>query len=121
VVTVSGSGVVLPPSNNTLVVECTAGQFFVPDMRGRAPVGAGAGFGLSNRAIGQQIGAETHTLSVTELPAHTHGGIPGPSANFSGGANTAHTGTSASTASTGGGLAHNNMQPSLVMNYIIKT
>ena len=36
------------------------------------PVGAGQGSGLTNRALAAAGGAETHTLSINELPAHTH-------------------------------------------------
>src|ERR687894_2069634 len=46
--------------------------FALPDLRGRTPVGAGQGPGLTNRILGGSAGAETHTLLVSELPAHTH-------------------------------------------------
>lgn len=46
--------------------------FALPDMRGRAPVHFGSGPGLSNRNIGQKYGATTDTLTVAEMPAHTH-------------------------------------------------
>lgn len=47
--------------------------FNVPDFRGRAPVGAGAGVGLTARALAAKIGEENHQLSTAELAAHTHG------------------------------------------------
>jgi microcystin-dependent protein len=49
--------------------------FNVPDMRGRAPKGAGQGTGLTNRALGATTGTETHLLTSAEsgVPAHTHG------------------------------------------------
>jgi microcystin-dependent protein len=50
-----------------------AGNFRIPDCRGRALVGAGAGAGLTNRAVGAAFGAETHDLSVSEMPSHDHG------------------------------------------------
>lgn len=90
------------------------GQFVVPDARGRVIVGEGTdaqGFVWSRFATG---GSRTHTLSVTEMPAHTHseviavpsvvnGGLeaPAPSATVS----------SAITGSAGGGQSHNNMPP----------
>lgn len=45
----------------------------LPDLRGRAIVGAGQGFGLTLRHLGTQFGAEKHTLTLAELPAHSHG------------------------------------------------
>jgi microcystin-dependent protein len=50
-----------------------AGNFRIPDCRGRALVGAGAGAGLTNRAVGAAFGAETHDLSISEMPSHDHG------------------------------------------------
>jgi len=50
--------------------------FNLPDFRGRAPIGAGQGLGLTNRIVGQEnIGEEVHTLTVAEIPTHTHGVI----------------------------------------------
>lgn len=48
-------------------------SFNVPDLRGRTPIGAGTGPGLSARALGQKGGEENHVLSIAEMPAHTHG------------------------------------------------
>jgi microcystin-dependent protein len=47
--------------------------FSVPDLRSRAPIGAGQGTGLSNRVLAATGGAETHVLSVAELASHNHG------------------------------------------------
>lgn len=46
--------------------------FALPDLRGRAPIHAAQGPGLSNYALGQQGGTETTTLTVNQLPAHAH-------------------------------------------------
>lgn len=46
--------------------------FNVPDLRGRAPMGAGTGSGLTARTLGTTVGEENHTLSSTEMPSHTH-------------------------------------------------
>lgn len=46
--------------------------FALPDLRGRAPIGAGGGPGLTNRPLGAQLGGETATLTPQQLPAHTH-------------------------------------------------
>jgi microcystin-dependent protein len=49
--------------------------FGLPDMRSRAPMGAGRGPGLTDRIAGQKIGTETNTLSVTQMPSHTHDAV----------------------------------------------
>jgi microcystin-dependent protein len=46
--------------------------FNVPDLRGRAPIGAGTGSGLTARTLAATGGAETVTLTTTEMPAHSH-------------------------------------------------
>lgn len=46
--------------------------FQLPDLQGRVPVGQGEGVGLSPINIGQVGGTETVTLTVNQLPAHTH-------------------------------------------------
>jgi microcystin-dependent protein len=99
--------------------------FNLPDLRGRAPIGAGQGAGLTSRTLGDKPGAETHTLAVAEMPAHTHNisaGKYGAQNNISGGGSiNAGLGTQDPVATTtGGGGAHNNMQPSIAMNFIIK-
>lgn len=46
--------------------------FNLPDLRGRCPIGAGAGLGLTNRPLGTRGGNETHTLAPAEMPYHSH-------------------------------------------------
>lgn len=46
--------------------------FGLPDLRGRVPVHAGTGPGLSPRQIGSSGGVETVTLTANQLPSHTH-------------------------------------------------
>lgn len=46
--------------------------FNLPDMRGRVPIGAGAGPGLTARAIGAVGGEEAHVLSTAEAGPHAH-------------------------------------------------
>lgn len=46
--------------------------FALPDLRGRVPLHAGQGVGLSPRQLGEGGGQETVTLSGREVPTHTH-------------------------------------------------
>jgi len=46
--------------------------FGLPDMRGRIPIHAGTGPGLSTRVLGAKNGAEKVTLTVAQIPSHTH-------------------------------------------------
>src|SRR5687768_16920561 len=46
--------------------------FALPDLRGRVPVGTGQGPGLPSMNLGQVAGEPTHTLIITEMPAHNH-------------------------------------------------
>lgn len=115
--------------------------FNLPDLRGRAPIGAGQGSGLSNRALGGKVGAETHTLTTGQIPAHSHafpypafGGDSGKLHYETGGAlsgsgnkyayidgGSTNRYPASTNNNTGGGGAHNNMQPSAVVNFIICT
>jgi len=96
--------------------------FNLPDLLGRTPIGAGQGSGLTNRPLAQKIGAETHTLTIPEMPSHNHTYQPGGSGTTAGFPTQAIRSTTLlNTGLTGGGQAHNNIQPSLALNYIIKT
>ncbi len=101
--------------------------FAVPDLRGRMLVGVGQGSGLTNRALGDAGGEEKHTLSVAEMPSHTHtekgtnrldvatgGGIHVQDVDNA-------TFAPITTAATGGGQAHNTMPPYFALSYIIKS
>jgi microcystin-dependent protein len=46
--------------------------FGLPDLRGRLPIHAGDGPGLSPRRLGAKAGAEDVTLTVNQLPSHSH-------------------------------------------------
>ncbi len=46
--------------------------FGLPDLRGRIPIHAGSGPGLSQRRLGSKGGAENVTLTVNQLPSHSH-------------------------------------------------
>jgi microcystin-dependent protein len=47
-------------------------SFGLPDLRGRVAVHAGTGPGLSQIRWGQKGGGENHTLTVAQMPSHTH-------------------------------------------------
>lgn len=111
--------------------------FNLPDMRGRVPGGkddmggaaasrlTSGGSGVSGATLGASGGAETHTLTLTQVPAHSHTVI-GATAPSGTGTNDVRssgnaTGAAPTTNSQGGGLAHNNTQPTLILNYIVKT
>lgn len=61
-------------------------------------------------------GAKTHTLQVTEMPNHSHEvqGYGGGGGKLVGGASVASPTDKSSTYFTGGGQAHNNLQPYIV-------
>jgi microcystin-dependent protein len=46
--------------------------FGLPDLRGRSAVHAGTGPGLAPVALGQKAGSPSHTLTVNEMPSHSH-------------------------------------------------
>lgn len=53
--------------------------FNLPDPKGRVVGYIGTGQGLTPRTPGTNVGAETETLDISEMPAHDHGGITGTS------------------------------------------
>lgn len=143
--------------------------FSLPDGRGRTPIGAGQGTGLTNRALGARVGEEAHQLTIAELAAHTHlqnahnhtqnahthtevahahtanqvggsstpgiaqtsPGTPGSAVQVGAATSSVAAGINPATATNiaatavnqnaGSDTPHNNMQPSLAFNFIIKT
>lgn len=105
--------------------------FNLPNMQRRFPLGKS-----SSLLLGATGGEETHVLNLTEIPAHDHhNGDYDRLMKMDGNSTTTGTNLDASNAlgnepnlaysagiqSAGGGAAHNNMPPYLVMNWIIKT
>jgi len=98
--------------------------FNLPDLRGRVVAGMGGSLLSGTDALADTGGASTHTLTENEMPSHSHG--------IGGIANDMNIGTSSfrlspaaasigDTKETGGDQAHNNVQPTIILNYIIKT
>ena len=123
-------------------------SFNLPDIRGRVVAGqddmggssanrltAQTG-GLNGDTLGATGGSETHTLTTAQMPSHNHTGVVQQREDFN-----PTTGTTTQTPlgfgdtrgggrasaspltinNTGGGQAHNNVQPTIILNYIIKT
>jgi microcystin-dependent protein len=141
------AGQVLAISQNTALFSILGttyggnGQttFALPDLRSRVPVGQGQGPGLSSYSLGQQAGDESITLTVNEMPAHSHAATV---ACFNGDGNTgrsrgafpadnSQSNTYNTTADNqmnpamvqvglaGGSQPHPNIQPYTTLNYII--
>jgi microcystin-dependent protein len=139
-------GQLLPVSQNSALFSLLGtvyggnGQsnFALPDLQGRAPMHPGTGPGLTQRALGESAGSDTTTLLINQMPQHTHafgavssiGDNNAPSPNVSlarshnatvyaptGSAPTAFAPQAVGLA--GGSQPHNNVQPSLVLNFCI--
>jgi microcystin-dependent protein len=108
-------------------------NFALPDNRGRTPIHVGNGYNL-----GQSGGEQSHTLSISELPTHTHilrassvGATTNVPSNTTPWGNTSPTNVyndagsnlvamkPAVIANIGGNQPHLNMQPYLVINFCI--
>lgn len=103
--------------------------FALPDLRGRAPIHFGNGFGL-----GQNGGESSHTLTALEQPLHTHiaqgtttdADAPTPGGNLLGAANDTYgpaanltTLDPSSVTSVGGSQPHENAQPYMALEFCI--
>jgi microcystin-dependent protein len=109
-------------------------NFGLPNLQGRNPIHMGAG-----HTLGERGGEQAHTLSISEIPTHTHtlnavgtatasnrvstpvGNLPAPQeANPYGSPVASLVAMSPTSVSTvGGSQAHLNMQPFLVLNFSI--
>lgn len=111
-------------------------HFNLPDLRGRVPIMAGTASGLTPRSLGDVIGEETHVLSTAELATHTHvdsghnhstgnsiliaTATPPPLDVLGPNLLPAFTGSaSANIQNEGSNTPHNNIQPSLAINFFI--
>jgi microcystin-dependent protein len=141
----SCEGQLMPISQNTALFSLLGtfyggdgkSTFALPNIQDSAVVGSGAGPGLSQRFLGEQSGSQFITLLQSEMPAHTHNvlaqavpatlGTGTATSTFarSVGGN-AYVGVAANTTLSpnaigiaGGSLPHNNMMPSLTLQYVI--
>lgn len=106
-------------------------NFALPDLRGRTPIHVGSG-----HTLGEKGGEPAHTLSIAELPTHTHvleatstdGTAILPSSNllarsvtqiYTAQITNLGTMNPATVANTGGSQAHLNMQPFLTLSFCI--
>ncbi|MEQ1920905.1 MAG: tail fiber protein [Pyrinomonadaceae bacterium] len=105
-------------------------NFGLPDLRGRTPIHVGSG-----HVLGERAGEAAHTLTINELPTHSHTlNASGAAANTNvpsndrllGTINNAYAAASnlvglapAEITSVGGSQAHQNMQPYLAINFCI--
>jgi microcystin-dependent protein len=119
--------------------------FTLPDLRGRTIAGrdgvnnmnngptnrlTSTYFGAAGTALGNSGGNEAHTLSVAQMPSHTHAqNAFGTRTDVNASGNNGFVTTVATVdiqgggrgnQNTGGGGAHNNTQPTIILNYIIK-
>lgn len=105
-------------------------NFALPDNRGRTPIHVGSG-----HTLGERAGEQAHTLSIAELPTHTHvvnattttGNTPQPTGNlladspsqlYAAPSNLVPL-SPGTLANTGGSQAHLNMQPFLTLSFCI--
>lgn len=105
-------------------------NFALPDIRSRVPIHVGSG-----HTLGERGGEQAHTLSIAEIPTHTHvanassvatGGNANPTGRFLGGGNNVYHAatnltsmTPGTVANVGGSQAHLNMMPFLVLSFCI--
>jgi len=110
--------------------------FALPNLASRVPIGAGQGVGLSPWALGETAGVEQVTLTQQQIPGHTHALLASQRAGTrnatagsvlaADGAVTAYVNDATtsdlapqSVTPVGGNQPHENMQPYVVINYII--
>lgn len=107
-------------------------SFNLPDLRGRVPAGrdnmggnsagriTNGGSGIVGTTLGAAGGQESVTLTINQIPSHNHT-YPWYTGSGGGGTGSGGGNSAGTTSSVGGGQAHTNTQPTIILNYIIKT
>lgn len=103
-------------------VPSSSSNFKLPNLAGKVPVGYNSA-DTDFTPVGHTDGEKTHKLTIAEMPSHSHSRnyysadwcANGTKSGYHG----SDTGTKKVTGSTGGGQAHNNLQPYAVVKYII--
>jgi microcystin-dependent protein len=137
------SGQLMPISENDALfalIGTTYGgdgqeTFGLPDLQGRLPMHMGTGAGLTTRVIGESGGVETVTLTVNQIPVHSHaplavsgnGNQATPQNGVWAGVTTSIYTTNPPTiafnatlgGNTGGSQPHENLMPFLAVSFII--
>ena len=142
------NGQLLPISQNTALFSLIGTTYggdgrstmALPDLQGRAPMHPGQGPGLTNRRLGEKVGAEDVTLLESQMPSHNHTVLASGASGVAGAPTTNSTFArngfgdalyqtnttqnivnlaSESVSHAGGAQAHPNMQPYLALNFII--
>jgi microcystin-dependent protein len=105
----------------------------LPDLQNRMPMGPGRGPGLTSRSLGEKVGSATQTLTVAQIPPHSHtakansarANLPDPSnEELAGGHNIYNTTagtdrTGPAVANQGNSQAHDNASPFLGLTFTI--
>lgn len=103
-------------------VPNSSSNFKLPNLVGRVPVGYNSA-DTDFSTVGKTGGEKTHKLTIAEMPSHNHSRNYYNSNWCSNGSKSGYHGndggTKKVTGSTGGGQAHNNLQPYAVVKYII--
>ena len=141
------NGQILPITQNTALFALLGTQFggngtstfALPNLQARAPLGQGNGAGLSQRVIGETGGEQNVTLTQNTMASHTHNmsgaatagasTTPGPTVVLAEPPTVASiyqtspgplvTLNPGAVGPSGSGQPHNNLQPFLVLNFII--
>lgn len=138
------SGQILPISENETLFQLIGttyggdGQetFALPNLSSRIPIHQGQGPGMGNYVLAETVGTETVTINTNQIPAHSHSfhafnavaNSPNPANNLLGLStqvnmffqdNPNQDMNLSMISSTGGNQPHDNMQPFLVVSFII--